>query len=122
MSMHIFNKRLVRRNQSVIKNMQDESCSFGSVKFFTTLETPTGEVSVAVVKPFHLIDIYNERDHIHCVNNKSCDEAEVIPIGDVLGSCITFRLKITIMFVRYPIDMTKTNYRTKYLRMWVFSQ
>ena len=22
------------------------------------------------------------------------------------------------MFVRYPIDMTKTNYRTKYLRMY----
>ena len=88
-----FYQRLVRRNQSVIKYVQDESCSFGSVKFFTMLETPTGEVSVAVVKPSHLINIYNERDHIHCVNNESCDEVDVIPIGDILSSCIYIQIE-----------------------------
>ncbi|XP_071478605.1 uncharacterized protein [Diadema antillarum] len=87
-------QRLVRRNQSIIKYVQDRSCTFGSVKLFTMLETPTGEVSVAVVKPFHLMEMYNERDHIHCVKN-SCDEAEVhvIPIGDIIGSCMYIQIE-----------------------------
>ena len=100
-------KKLVRRNQSIIKYSQNGRCRFGLVLYFAEVTNPvsSSDVSIAVVNPFH-IGSYSPEDHIHLakfVPNK----IEVVELKDIVESCLHVQVDSEHYICEFPNKIEK---------------
>ena len=83
-------KRMVRRNQSVVKYLnRDSNFEYGSVKYFVQIPASihASAVNIAIIEPFQLKGEYDASSFIHPVEPQ-LNEVKCIHVQNIVSVCI----------------------------------
>ena len=94
-------KKLIRRNQSVVKYMEGDVCKFGSIDYFAEIEYLSMPINIALVNPFQCVGIYNPNYHIHCFK-PLVDKVDVVDLKNILTSCVHVKVGSEDFICEFP--------------------
>lgn len=95
-------KKLIRRNQSVVKYIAGGVSKFGSVQFFAEVPCEASLVNVAVILPF-CMDFYNKNDHIHLVQKEpNLDIIDIVLLHDIICPSLCVETNDQMFICEFP--------------------